>query len=167
MSVQTTVGATVTMTASVPKDSEQPFVRAVPHVRIIVPAAATESTYSRATAIVPVRVRMAATSRVREVTSLVKDKVVTSLVKDRVATSLARDRVAISLVRDRVDISLVRDRVATSHAKDRAAISPVKVVRVVMASPIRSSSLMASPTTPTRKVPVSIRPTMIRMPSIA
>ena len=156
MSVQTTVGATVTMTASVPKDSEQPFVRAVPHVRIIVPAAATESTYSRATAIVPVRVRMAATSRVREVIS--RAKVVTSLVKDRVATSLARDR---------VDISLVRDRVATSHAKDRAAISPVKVVRVVMASPIRSSSLMASPTTPTRKVPVSIRPTMIRMPSIA
>ena len=138
MSVQTTVGATVTMTASVPKDSEQPFVRAVPHVRIIVPAAATESTYSRATAIVPVRVRMAATSRVREVIS--RAKVVTSL---------------------------VRDRVATSHAKDRAAISPVKVVRVVMASPIRSSSLMASPTTPTRKVPVSIRPTMIRMPSIA
>ena len=156
MSVQTTVGAIVTMTASVPKDSEQPFVRAVPHVRIIVPAAATESTYSRATAIVPVRVRMAATSRVREVIS--RAKVVTSLVKDRVATSLARDRVA---------ISLARDRVATSHAKDRAAISPVKVVRVVMASPIRSSSLMASPTTPTRKVPVSIRPTMIRMPSIA
>ena len=165
MSVQTTVGATVTMTASVPKDSEQPFVRAVPHVRIIVPAAATESTYSRATAIVPVRVRMAATSRVREVIS--RAKVVTSLVKDKVATSPAKDKVAISRVRDRVDISLVRDRVATSHAKDRAAISPVKVVRVVMASPIRSSSLMASPTTPTRKVPVSIRPTMIRMPSIA
>ena len=155
MSVQTTVGATVTMTASVPKDSEQPFVRAVPHVRIIVPAAATESTYSRATAIVPVRVRMAATSRVREVIS--RAKVVTSLVKDRVATSPAKDKVAISLVRDRVDISLVRDRVATSLVRDRAAISPVKVVRVVM----------ASPTTPTRKVPVSIRPTMIRMPSIA
>ena len=165
MSVQTTVGAIVTMTASVPKDSEQPFVRAVPHVRIIVPAAATESTYSRATAIVPVRDRMAATSRVREDTS--RAKVVTSLVKDRVATSPAKDKVAISPAKDKVDISLVRDRVATSHAKDRAAISPVKVVRVVMASPIRSSSLMASPTTPTRKVPVSIRPTMIRMPSIA
>ena len=165
MSVQTTVGAIVTMTASVPKDSEQPFVRAVPHVRIIVPAAATESTYSPATAIAPVRVRMAATSRVREDTS--RAKVVTSLVKDRVATSPAKDKVAISPAKDKVDISLVRDRVATSHAKDRAAISPVKVVRVVMASPIRSSSLMASPTTPTRKVPVSIRPTMIRMPSIA
>ena len=173
MSGRTIVVMTMMKEDSDPKVSEPHFMIALRRMRTTVPVTAMEITVSHAVAIVPARDKKEAinpvrvTSLVRAATSLVKDKVVTSLVKAAIS---ARDRkVAISLAKDKVVISHVRAaisvrvrKVAISLVKDRVASS---LVRVVMESPIRS--LMVSPAALTRKVPVSIRPTMIRMPNIA
>ena len=151
MSVQTTVDTTATKTGSVPRDSEQPFVRAVHRVRSIVPETTTTE------AIVLVRDKKADISLVREATNLAKGAInlVKAVIRVKAATNLAR--VVISPVRDRVVTNLVRDK--------KAVISPVKVrvtiVRVVMANLSRSP--MASPTILIRKDLVSMVPITIRM----
>ena len=129
-----------------------------------VPVQTMENIVSLAVAIVPDRDKMAVTSLVKAVISPVRDRVainhvreVTSLVKE--AISPARDRAVSSLVKEA--ISPVRDRrVDTSPVKLRAATS----VRVVTN---HTRSLMASLALLIRRVPVSIRQTMIPMPSTA
>ena len=151
MSVQTTVDTTATKTGSVPRDSEQPFVRAVHRVRSIVPVTTTTE------AIVLVRDKKAVISHVREATNLAKGAInlVKAVIRVKAATNLAR--VVISPVRDRVVTNLVRDK--------KAVISPAKVrvtsARVVMANLSRSP--MASPTILIRKDLVSMVPITIRM----
>ena len=151
MSVQTTVGTTTMKTASVQRDSELSFVRAVHHARSIVPETTTTE------AIVLVRDKKADISLVREATNLAKGAIslVKAVIRVKAATNLAR--VVISPVRDRVVTNLVRDK--------KAVISPAKVrvtsARVVMAN--LSRSLMASPTILIRKGLVSMVPITIRM----
>jgi hypothetical protein len=151
LSVQTTVDTIATKTDSVPRDSEQLFVRAVHRVRSIVPVTTTME------AIVLVRDKMAVISLVREATSLAKAAIslVKAVIRVKAATNLAK--VVINPVKDRVVTNLVRDK--------KVVISPVKVrvtsVRVVMEN--LSRSLMASPTILIRKGLVSMAPITIRM----
>jgi hypothetical protein len=149
----------MTRVDSVLRVLEQLFMTMLHPRKAIVPVITMENTVSHVVAIVPVRARKVVTNLVRVVISLAKvvisvrvrvvTKVVISLA--RAVTSLVRARVATSV--RRVVISLVRDRAATS-------------VRVrVVTNPIRS--LMANPAVLIRRVPVSIRPIMIRMLSTA
>ena len=149
---------TATKMGSVPRDSEQPFVKAIHNVKTIVPVTTMENMVSHVMGIVLVRVRKVAISPVR-VISRAKVKVVISLVRAVIRLKVATNpvRVVISLVRDRAVTNLVRDK--------KEVISPVKVrvtsVRVVMAN--LSRSLMANPTILIRKDLVNILPITIRM----
>ena len=151
---------TVTKVASVLRASEQHFMKVLHRMRSTVHAIIMETMASSVVVIVPVRDRRVAISLVRAVTS-VRDKVAISA---RAAISLVR---VVTSVRDRAVISLAKvlisvrvRKVAISLVRDRAVISVL-----VDTNPIRS--LMANLAVLIRRVPVSIRPTMIRMLSTA
>ncbi len=153
----------VTKVVSVPRASVLLFMTVLRRMRTIVPVTTmVASMVSSVVAIVPVRDRRVDTSLVRAVTS-VRDKVAISV---RAVTSLAKEvtsvKAKVVTSRVRVVISARVRKVVIRLVKVRAATS-VKVR--VDTNPIRS--LMASLEVLIRKVPVSIRPTTIRMLSTA